>query len=146
MVIMTDGGPDENPRYEKVIAHANAHFKRFDLDGFFAITNAPGRSAYNRVERRMAPLSRELAGLILPHNHYGSHLNDSGVTINQELELQNFEYAGKTLAEVWNNLVIDGHPVIAEYADEKSIFEEPDSVFPEWYFTLVQESQYFLQV
>lgn len=42
------------------------------------MTNAPGRSAFNRAERRMAPLSRELAGLILPHDRYGTHLDSQG--------------------------------------------------------------------
>ena len=62
---------------------------------------SPGQSAYNIVESRMAPLSHDLAGLILPHDHFGSHLNDSGVTINAELEKINFKKAGEILAEVW---------------------------------------------
>ena len=80
-------------------------------------TNAPGRSAFNRVERRMAPLSRELAGLILSHDHYGSHLDSQGKTIDEEVEKQNFEFAGKTLAELWSQVVIDGFPTISEYID-----------------------------
>lgn len=143
---MSDGRPDENPRYKKVIAHAIQHFKTFNLDALFVITNAPGRSAYNQVERRMAPLSRELAGLIIPHDHFGSHLNNSAQTVNKTLELKNFQFAGETLAEVWRNLVIDGCPVDAEYAGPKCIAEEPDFVQPEWYSLYVQESQYFLQV
>lgn len=62
LFLSVDGGPDENPRYPKVIKHAINHFLNYDLDGIFIFTNAPGRSAYNRVERRMAPLSRELSG------------------------------------------------------------------------------------
>lgn len=115
VLIMSDGGPDENPRYEKVITHAIDHFRTYNLDALFLITNAPGQSAYNRVERRTAPLSRELAGLILPHDHFGTHLNNSAVTIDKNLEGKNFEYAGQTLAEVWNKMVIDGYPVVAEY-------------------------------
>lgn len=57
-MLTVDGGPDENPRYDKVINVAINHFIEHDLDAFFLATNAPGRSAYNRVERRMAPLSR----------------------------------------------------------------------------------------
>ncbi|KAG5873810.1 hypothetical protein JTB14_024126 [Gonioctena quinquepunctata] len=50
VVIMTvDGGPDENPRYQKVIQFAIQHFKRHDLDALFLATNAPGRRAYNTV-------------------------------------------------------------------------------------------------
>jgi hypothetical protein len=37
----------------------------------------------------MAPLSRELAGLILQHDHYGSHLDNSGKTTDAELEKKN---------------------------------------------------------
>lgn len=146
IVIMSDGGPDENPRYPKVISNAINHFKTYNLDALFLITNAPGRSAYNRVERRMAPLSRELAGLILPHDHYGSHLDDSAVTIDRKLELKNFEYAAETLAEVWSNMVIDSFSVTAEYVKPESVAKEPEPVSSEWYYVHVKESQYFLQV
>ena len=78
-------------------------------------SSSPGQSAYNIVERRMAPLSHDLAGLILPHDHFGSHLNDSGTTINVDLEKLNFRKAGQILAETWNQSVIDGFPCIAEY-------------------------------
>ena len=48
-----DGGPDENPRYQEVIRVAIHHFLRCDFDSLFIATNAPGRSAFNRVERKM---------------------------------------------------------------------------------------------
>ncbi|KAG5877588.1 hypothetical protein JTB14_027190 [Gonioctena quinquepunctata] len=146
VVIMTvDGGPDENPRYQKVIEFAIQHFKQHDLDALFLATNAPGRSAYNRVERRMAPLSRELAGLILPHDHFGSHLDDRGVTINEHLERSNFEFAGNVLAEVWSSMEIDGYHVTAKYigAGEQDLLDFPDI---EWYSEHVRKSQYLLQI
>jgi hypothetical protein len=65
----------------------------------------------------MAPLSHDLAGLILPHDHFGSHLNDSGTTINVDLEKLNFRKAGQILAETWNQSIIDGFPCVAEYLD-----------------------------
>ncbi|CAF4852623.1 unnamed protein product, partial [Rotaria magnacalcarata] len=34
----------------------------------FDLCLRPGQSAYNIVESRMAPLSHDLAGLILPHD------------------------------------------------------------------------------
>ncbi|KAJ6639792.1 hypothetical protein Bhyg_12539 [Pseudolycoriella hygida] len=101
-IITVDDGPDENPRYEKVIKTGIHHFVEFNLDALFIATNAPGRSAFKRVERRMAPLSRELSGLILPHEHFGSHLNSKNETVDGELEKRNFQYAGETLAEVWS--------------------------------------------
>ena len=51
MIITCDGGPDENPRYQKTINASIDIFCTFDLDALFIATNAPGRSAFNRVER-----------------------------------------------------------------------------------------------
>lgn len=81
----------------QVITIGIHEFITFNLDAIFIATNAPGRSAFNRVERRMAPLSRELSGLILPHEHYGSHLNSAGFTIDDDLEKENFKFAGDIL-------------------------------------------------
>lgn len=50
LIFTVDGGPDENPRYRKVIQIAIHHFKEYNLDTLFIATNAPGRSAFNRVE------------------------------------------------------------------------------------------------
>ncbi|CAG4960750.1 unnamed protein product [Parnassius apollo] len=35
LIISSDGGPDENPRYRKLIAHAIEYFKQYDLDAVF---------------------------------------------------------------------------------------------------------------
>ena len=35
----------------------------------------------------MAPLSHDLAGVVLTHDHNGSHLNAAGVTVNQAMEV-----------------------------------------------------------
>ena len=105
------------PVFPKTLVAAIRKFRKYNLDALFVLTHAPGQSAYNVVERRMAPLSHDLAGLILPHDHFGTHLNDSGVTINLELERTNFKKAGEVLAEVWCGSVIDEHPVVAEYVD-----------------------------
>ena len=48
-IITCDGGPDENPRYQKTIECAIDQFIECDLDALFIATNAPGRSAFNRV-------------------------------------------------------------------------------------------------
>lgn len=86
VMISSDGGPDENPRFPKVINNAISHFIEYKFDVFIICTNAPGRSAFNRVERRMAPLSKELAGVILPHDTFGSHLDSQGRTVDVDLE------------------------------------------------------------
>ncbi|CAF1077221.1 unnamed protein product [Rotaria sordida] len=124
VIITVDGGPDENPRFPKTLVAAIRKFRKYNLDALFVLTHAPGQSAYNVVERRMAPLSHDLAGLILPHDHFGTHLNDSGVTINPELERTNFKKAGEVLAEVWCGSVIDEYPVIAEYMDPPASTQE----------------------
>ena len=59
MIVTVDGGLDENPRHEKTVSYTVDYFNTFDVHAFFLVTNAPGRSAFNRVERRMAPLSKE---------------------------------------------------------------------------------------
>ncbi|CAF2689575.1 unnamed protein product [Rotaria sp. Silwood2] len=95
--ITVDGGPDENSRFPKTLVAAIRKFRKYNLDTLFVLTHAPGQSAYNIVERRTAPLSDDLAGLILPHDHFSTHLNDS--------------------AEVWCGSVIDEYPAVAEYID-----------------------------
>ena len=107
MIITCDGGPDENPRYQKTISCAIDYFCSYDLDTLFIGINAPGRSSFNRVERRMDPLSDDLAGIILLHDHHGNHLDDQGKTIDVELEQKNFAHAGSILAEIWSKTVID---------------------------------------
>jgi len=97
----------------------------------------------------MAPLSRELAEVILPHEHYGTHLDGSGKTVDDQLEKQNFEHAGKTLAEIWGSTTVDGYPVIAEYIDPEHA--EMDAVnltnkSREWRAMHVRDSQYFTQI
>lgn len=94
----------------------------------------------------MAPLSRQLAGLILPHDKFGNHLNKSGKCIDDDLEQKNFANAGQTLAQLWTELNIDGYPVLAEYKQPGGESDLPPDIDPEWYAVHVKESQYFLQV
>lgn len=107
LIITSDGGPDENPRYQNVAEVAIHHLFKRDLDGLFIATNAPGRSAYNRVERRMAPLSRDLCGLVLPHDYYGNHLTKAK-SIDEELKKKNFRKSAETLAEILSESIING--------------------------------------
>ena len=46
----------------------------------------------------MAPLSHDLAGVVLPLNRFGNHLQNE--TINEELQMKNFAKAGEILAEL----------------------------------------------
>ena len=96
-MIFSDGGPDKNPRFPKTVDVAVQHFKKHKFDAFLISTHAPSLSAYNQVERRMAPLSKALAGLLLPYETLGNHLDSQGRTIEVELEKRNFKKAGEVL-------------------------------------------------
>ena len=72
-----DGGPDEALKKQQNLTSWIKMFLKYNLDALFVFTHVPGSSAYNPVERRMAPLSKHTAGLILPFNTYGTHLNPS---------------------------------------------------------------------
>lgn len=102
----------------------------------------------------MAPLSKELSGVVLRHDKFGTHLDSQGRTIDVELEKRNFAAAGEVLAKIWSDLVIDNHPVVAEFKNPPSVTTtSTDSVLghkspknDQWYANHVRESQYFLQV
>ncbi|GBP08970.1 hypothetical protein EVAR_5258_1 [Eumeta japonica] len=95
----------------------------------------------------MAPLSRELTGVVLPHDYFGTHLDSSGRTLDESLEKDNFKKAGDILAEIWSAVCIDGHEVVAKYIDPNNDTSSvPDLPAEEWYTEHVRESQYLLQV
>jgi hypothetical protein len=45
----------------------------------------------------MAPLSHDLSGLILPHDGYGSHLDEKGTILDQELAKKILDWLEKRL-------------------------------------------------
>ncbi|CAF4172871.1 unnamed protein product, partial [Rotaria sp. Silwood2] len=151
VIICVDGGPDENPPYAKTLAGGIDLFKKYQLDCLFVASNCPGRSAFNMVERRMAPLSNQLAGLILPHDYFGTHLDDNGNTLDEQLEIRNFKRAGECLAEVWNELTIDSYPVACRYIEpidtkDSSSLLNPNTLDLNWLQIHVRQSQYLLQI
>ena len=79
-------------------------------------TGTPG--AFNRIELQMVKFSQELSKIVLPLNKFGSHLNSKGETINPELKKKNFMHVTQILAEIWLGIIIDSHPVLAEYINE----------------------------
>ena len=85
MTVIINRGPDKNPRYMKTMECSIDYFLMQDLDALFIATNAPGPSVFNRVERRMALFSKEIAGVILDHKHFGAHVNSRGETIDKNL-------------------------------------------------------------
>ena len=93
----------------------------------------------------MVKFSKELSGVVLPHDNFGSHLNAKGETIDKELEKNNFGYAGEILAKIWSGMIIDGHPALAEFISEEAD-QEVIKKSEEWKSKHVRESQYFLQI
>ena len=92
----------------------------------------------------MSNLSKELRDVILPHDHFGAHLDNNNNTVDEELELKNFQHAGEILAELWFKLVINDHPVVAEF-----VGKEPSDItitkLEEWKANHPCESQYLLE-
>ena len=91
LILLVDSGPEENPRYEETIKYACENLSKLQLDALHISTNAPGRSAYNPVKRRMDPFGRFLSGIILPNEIFGSHLNSKEETVYDDLEKRNFQ-------------------------------------------------------
>ena len=145
LVIMTDGAQDEAPRLPKPLACAVNLFRFLKLVALVHVVNAAGLYAFNPVERRMAPLSHDIAGVILPHDSYGNHLDSNGKTTCIELEKQNFQAASQVLADIWSSTVIDGHKVdaTAVQTGKQLVPEDPDQV---WMATHVMQSRYSLQI
>ncbi|XP_059146057.1 collagen alpha-5(VI) chain-like [Physella acuta] len=108
------------------------HMEHGNYNCLFIATNAPGRSVFNRVKRKIVPLSNEVAGLILPHDHYGSHLDERGVTIDTDLEKNNFLFVGNTLAEVWTHLTVDTFPTVAAYIETSLFSKDQSDEVTEW--------------
>ena len=146
--VSVDGGPDEAPKNTLTLDSWLSVFLDFDLDLLAVFTHAPGSSAYNPVERCIAPLSKDASGVILPFDTYGSHLNISNVTIDENLKRRNFKAAGEVLASIWLESVIDGHPVIAKFVNVPEKEREvsvPDEVTDQWKIVHIRQSQYMLQ-
>lgn len=59
--------------------------------------------------------AHSITGVILPHDHFGMHLDAKGQCIDPELERLNFQRAGNILAELWNKMTISGCQVSAKY-------------------------------
>ncbi|CAG8786570.1 13170_t:CDS:2 [Cetraspora pellucida] len=116
-ILLVDGGPDENPKHLKNIKVYCQLFKQFDLDYLSVRTHALRQSKYNPVERGMATLSGKLAGITLPVDHFGKHLDSQGKIIDPELAVQNFRYAGEILCDAWSHDLIFGKCVHTQYVD-----------------------------
>ena len=119
--LLTDGGPDENPRFLANILKYVLFFKKLDLDYLTVRTHALGQSAYNPVERSMATLSGKLAGIVFDAFNHGKHLGNvdgKNTIVDEELARKNFKHAGDHLCEIWSRDPINGLPVNVTYVEE----------------------------
>ena len=123
VVLLVDGGPDENLYHLKNIKQYCKYFCDADLDYMTIRTHAPGQSAYNPVERSIASLSGKLAGITLPHDKYGNHLRN-GKVIDNDLAHQNFAYSGEILCDLWKRDHINGYSVYVKYISEDNVETE----------------------
>lgn len=144
-IFCVDNGPSVSPKSIKVLREAMQYFKRFDLDAVFICSYPPKNSAFNIAERRMPKLSYALAGVLLKHDHYGSHLDASGRTIDAELERKNFEKAGELCCELWNKIEIAKEKVVAVY-DTKQLAKKPARMNYKWANEHVRQSTYCIQI
>ena len=102
----------------------------------------------------MAPLSKQLTGVVLDHKFYGSHLNSQQQTTNEPLERKNFQHAAERLASIFQDMVYDGHKTVAKYVkppknrdDPKlSRDNQPEYVDAKWVHRHVTASKYLLQI
>ena len=104
-------------RFPKTLLSSMRKFKKYNLDAFILVSQAPGQALFNTVQRRLAPLSHDLSGLVLPPSYFGTHLNIIGLTVDADLEKINAKRTGELLADIWKMNMIDHHPVIVEYID-----------------------------
>ena len=148
--IFTRDGHD-GPRFPTTRKALTKFFEDNDVDYIIAVCDASGLSAYHFIESRMRPLSKELAGVVLPHDTFGSHLDPNGTSIDERKELQHFQRAGKLLADIWSSTTIDGYPVSAEWVDPDERCNEFQSFSDKtlggkWMENHVRISKYCLEI
>ena len=140
-LLACDGRPDENPKFLKTLYVAIQHFKKYNLDVLLISTNAPGLSAYNQVDRRMAPLSKALSGILSLHETFKTILDSSRKTIGTNLEKRNFKAVFEILAKVWEEIILDNFLVVADY-----VKNDPINLNEKWISVQCRISQYLLQI
>ena len=100
LLMEMDSAQDETPCFPKTLATTVDLFHSLDLDGLLHEMNAAGFSAFNSVECRMASLSHDLPGIVLPYDHFGNYLDSSGEKIDHEMEEKNFQKAAEVFSKV----------------------------------------------
>ena len=115
MVLMVDGGQDENPRFYGSVMTNALVFMRLRLEGFVIFTRAAGFSCYNAVERAQCFLTCILDGCRFESDHYGKvALDDQGVpktAADSATERANHNHAVAECVSVLNSGEAFGRPV-----------------------------------
>ena len=96
-----------------------------DIENLIAACNAAGLSAFYFVERRMTRLSKELFGIVLPHDSSGTHFAENGKTIDNVKELENFKKMGELLSEIGSEMTIGSYQTSAKWvypSDESNAY------------------------
>lgn len=91
--------------------------KNDHIDYVIAACNSAGLSVFYFIEQRMVPLSKELSGIVLPHDFFATHLNENGKTINNVKELENFKKVSKLPSEIWSAMNINSYQFNAKWVD-----------------------------
>ena len=115
-----------NSKISKKMVFAIQHLKKYILNALHISTHVPSLYSYNQIERRMDPLSKTWSGSLLPHGKFGTHLYSSRKSFNTNLEKHNIKAAGKILANVLEEVVLDNFPVVADYV------ENTDKILQNW--------------
>ena len=134
----TDDAQDEAPRFPKTLAIAVDLFRLLDLVVLLYGVNVVGLSAFKSVERRMAPLSHNLAGIVLPYDHFDNDVDSSGKTIDRKMEEKNFQKTAEVLSNVWVSVNCRTVPVGSLY--------KPTTLDPVWVAKHCQQFLYYLQI
>ena len=97
------------------------------------------------------PFSKELAGIVLPHDSFGTHLDENGRIIDDVKELQNSRKAGEMLSKIWSKMTIDDYEVSAKWVnpsdDSKAYHDFRDSkIGKNWLEAHIYVSKYCLQI
>ena len=91
MIFIVNGDSEDSPNYSKRISCAIDYFCTFDLDALYIARNAPGRRINDALQKRVIPLSKDLAKVILPYEQFGLHYDGNSDTIDEDMEKTNYE-------------------------------------------------------
>ena len=95
LIMDTDGGPDWCCRFVRTQDNLIQLSRELDLHITVIGHHPAGCSPEGRQERRMAPLSQDLTGLVLIHDKFGNPLNSRNEVLDRDLDMKNLGYAAE---------------------------------------------------